>query len=507
MSTSTSVNFLRDLNEATVGPAELAGKPAVQGRRRRIPTALVWDLAMLLGAGGAALLLAPVLGQPALPVAWVAAFCAIVLMGLANRGVYSDRSLGPHLLDRVRTVASATAVATMVVVVARVIAVDDPHTASQLALCWVLATTALLAGRVGLYRIELSRIRSGAGRPTLIVGAGKVGHLVAHRLVQNREFGLKPVGFLDSEPLGSVEGEVPLPVLGGSWNLEQVIADQGVEHVIFSFSTAHHEELLAMARRCVDLGVTVSQVPRLFEATVERMTVEHLGGLPIVTLHPADPRGWQFAVKYALDRCAAFALMVAISPLLLAIAVAAKVSTKGPVLFRQARIGRDGAEFEMLKFRTMRGEPAKHGESDADWAAEILGTGNGDRPDHLNGAASNGSQSEDRRTAIGTFLRRYSLDELPQIWNVVRGDMSLIGPRPERARYARRFERAVHRYGDRHRVKSGITGWAQVNGLRGKTSLADRVEWDNHYIENWSLWLDTKILILTVGALFHRTGE
>ena len=165
------------------------------------------------------------------------------------------------------------------------------------------------------------------------------------------------------------------------------------------------------------------------------------------------------------------------------IAAAIKVTSAGPVFYRDRRVGVGEREFEMLKFRTMRApmEPVT-------------------LPDLPHDTAPGGVEGDDRRTRFGTFLRRTSLDELPQLLNVVRGEMSLIGPRPERPDFVRLFERNVHRYGERHRVKSGITGWAQVHGLRGKTSLSDRVEWDNYYIENWSLWLDVKILLMTVWA-------
>jgi lipopolysaccharide/colanic/teichoic acid biosynthesis glycosyltransferase len=180
-----------------------------------------------------------------------------------------------------------------------------------------------------------------------------------------------------------------------------------------------------------------------------------------------------------------------------------KATSPGPVFFRQSRIGLDGREFDILKFRTMRvAEPGQ--ENDAAWAASVLG-GGADA-----GACASASAEPpavvDRRTPIGRFLRRWSIDELPQLLNIARGDMSLIGPRPERTGYVRTFEQHIHRYGDRHRVKSGLTGWAQVHGLRGETSLSDRIEWDNWYIENWSPWLDLKILALTVPALLSGRG-
>ncbi len=160
-----------------------------------------------------------------------------------------------------------------------------------------------------------------------------------------------------------------------------------------------------------------------------------------------------------------------------------------PLFFRQVRVGRDGRTFGMLKFRTMR--PI----AEADVTAQAI-----DLPPDT---APGGIEGDDRRTRLGTLLRRASIDELPQLINVLKGEMSLVGPRPERPEFAGLFEESVYRYSDRHRVKSGITGWAQVNGLRGKTSLADRVEWDNYYIENWSLWLDLKVLLLTFLAVIH----
>ncbi len=167
--------------------------------------------------------------------------------------------------------------------------------------------------------------------------------------------------------------------------------------------------------------------------------------------------------------------------MLAACALAVRMSSPGPILFRQRRVGRDGCEFMMLKFRTMRGDPSQAGEADAGWAAQIRGDRAGAQPT---------ATSVDRTTSVGRVLRTLSIDELPQLINVLRGDMSVVGPRPERVGYVREFERVIDGYGDRHRVKSGMTGWAQVNGLRGQTSIADRVEWDNYYIQNWSLGLD-----------------
>jgi lipopolysaccharide/colanic/teichoic acid biosynthesis glycosyltransferase len=276
-----------------------------------------------------------------------------------------------------------------------------------------------------------------------------------------------------------------------------------------TFSTAPHEVLLGVVRSCRDLGVEVSVVPRLFEVEGERVSVARLGALPLITTHFVHPRGWQFRIKYGVERVIAGLALIVTSPLLAASMLSVRLTMGSPVVFRQKRVGSDGRVFEMLKLRTMKGSPEEDGEADMDWAVEqLLPNGNGKRNGHLHAVDSRlPDRSADRRTRLGRLLRDFSLDELPQLWNVVRGEMSLVGPRPERVSYVRRFEGSVRRYGERHRVKSGITGWAQVNGLRGRTSLSDRVEWDNYYIENWSPWLDLKIIFMTMACVLRDEHE
>ncbi len=522
------------------GPTAGALRLGWQARRRQARPFFV-DLLMVLVAGGATQAMSHLLGEPAMPVKWVAFFGVLVLIMFAIRGMYSNR-LRSHLLDEMRSIVSTTAVATMAVISLRVVLENDPYTAAQTAQTCILAAVALSVGRTGLFVARARAIARGhGGRSTLIVGAGRVGQLVAKRMTDRAEFGLRPVGFLDNDPLEIDGSTATLPVLGASWDLERVIAEHGVEHVVFTFSTAPHAVMLSMVRRCRELGVSASLVPRLFEVSVERVSVEHLGGLPLLEMRPIDPKGLQFLIKYAIDRVVAGIAVILISPILISLAAAVLITSGRPIFFRQRRIGLDGQEFDMLKFRTMKGSPEASGHNHGHWVFETLdagdsliaGNGNGRNGNgaavHANGhsngngdaagvaeaAVSTATQPEvatevevetaevDRRTPIGRMLRRYSLDELPQLLNVLRGDMSLIGPRPELGTFVRLFEEAVHRYGDRHRVKSGITGWAQVHGLRGNTSLTDRVEWDNYYIENWSLWLDMKIAVMTVGSLLR----
>jgi lipopolysaccharide/colanic/teichoic acid biosynthesis glycosyltransferase len=191
-------------------------------------------------------------------------------------------------------------------------------------------------------------------------------------------------------------------------------------------------------------------------------------------------QGWQFALKYSVDRAVALVALLVLLPLMIVIALAVGLSSRGPVLFRQRRVGRDGHAFDLYKFRSMRDEPA-------DGSFEL--------PE---GAAPGGVEGTDRRTRVGRVLRVSSLDELPQLLNVLRGEMSLIGPRPERPEFDARFSEEIPGYVARHRVKSGITGWAQANGLRGQTPIAERVKYDNYYIDHWSIQLEFMTILLTV---------
>ncbi|HXV58998.1 MAG TPA: sugar transferase [Gaiellaceae bacterium] len=466
----------------TVGGA----RRVVERTRRLRPwtrTCLAVDGLMLFAAIVVADLGAPRAGVPSTPAFWLVAFPLLTFGFMAARGLYRPR-IFLHVLDDLRVVVTATALAAMVVLSLRVLAADDPWVAAQTARLWAFASVYLLIGRVVLSWGELqSRRRGESVRPTLVVGAGKVGRLTARRLLEHPELGLRPVGYLDKEPLEGLPDD-GLPVLGSSYDLDRVIDDHGVRHVVLSFSTAPQSVLLGIMRRCQERGVEVTMVPRFYEKVVGHIGVEYIGGLPLMNAQPTNPRSWQFAVKYASDRVVATFLLVLAAPVAAAAALGVWMSMGRPIFFRQERSGLDGRPFEMLKFRSMRPGEAE------DAGVELPP-----------GTAPGGVEGEDRRTRVGAFLRRSSLDELPQLWNVLRGEMSLVGPRPERPEYVERFSRQIDRYGERHRVKAGITGWAQVHGLRGQTSLADRVEWDNYYIENWSLWLDVKIVLLTVLAI------
>jgi exopolysaccharide biosynthesis polyprenyl glycosylphosphotransferase len=441
-------------------------------------------------------------GLMSLSAGWRILATVLTVCALAAAGTYAPRMR----LDLPRELTRALAATSLALMGFGALALVFGHQAeagNAAVVHWFAVAALVSGGRVGIHHVQRavrSRVQQGAA--TVIVGAGVVGHTIAKRLMDEPGLGLTPVGFLDKDPFLAPEerllrGLPELPVLGASWDLEDVLERHDVEHVVVAFSTAPTPVTLDIVRRCWQRGINVMLVPRLFEVEGRRMEVEHLGGLPLISVRSSDPRGWQFVVKYTLDRLIAAPILLLLSPLMALIALGVLVTMGRPLLFRQTRVGLDGKAFEMLKFRTMRGTPDDAGEANETWAAGVLGV-----------VQADGSilTRSDRRTPFGRFLRAFSLDELPQLWNVLRGDMSLIGPRPELPHYVERFDSAIYRYPDRHRVKSGLTGWAQVNGLRGETSLTDRIEWDNFYIENWSPWLDLKIALRTLPALISRRG-
>ncbi len=446
---------------------------------------LLLDAVMLCLAATAAFYAAPISDGGG--AGWLAAVFPALTLAILRARQDPDERLDTSVLDTATHVLGATSLSAMLMVAAGSI-VGGEHPVGLALRCWLFAAVYLTVARVVLASVRTQALRNQAlATPTLILGAGLIGEQLVNRLTSDRSYGLRPVGFLDSDPMptSGYSSAATVPVLGGPEHLAEAIRLTGARRVILAFSAEPDHVLVDKVRECEALGVEVSLVPRLFEAINDRAILDHVGGLPLISLRPTNPRGWQFAIKHSLDRTFAAVALIALAPLMGAIALAVRLSSPGPVLFRQRRVGRDGRVFDVLKFRTMRDAgPGREAEF-------VL----------AEGCAPGGIEGEDRRTALGTWLRKSSLDEVPQLINVLRGEMSLVGPRPERPQYVALFGEEVKRYDDRHRVRSGITGWAQVNGLRGQTSIADRVEWDNYYIRNWSLRLDLKIMMLTVAEV------
>jgi exopolysaccharide biosynthesis polyprenyl glycosylphosphotransferase len=465
---------------------------------------LLVDVVVLYLASSAALFADPTISG-AVADRWLAAIFPVIVLAFVYAGHGRQDRLGGSLFDSTTHVLGAVSLAAMLTIGLASIT-GAQHPVGMAVRLWLFGGVYLALARAVLLSVRRQAMLTPAlATPTLVVGAGIVGEHVVRRLVDEPRYGLRPVGYLDSDPLprdGRGDGD-HVPVLGTPEDMVTALEHTGARRVILAFSSIPDHVLVSTVKECDELGIEVSLVPRLFESINDRATLDHVGGLPLLTLHPTNPRGWQFAVKHGFDRVFAVIALLLLSPLMLACALAVRLSSPGPILFRQRRVGRDGSQFMMLKFRTMRGDPSQAGEADARWVAQIRGDDGEPPHSRAEAAAEPAARPVNRTTSVGRVLRTLSMDELPQLLNVLRGDMSVVGPRPERVGYVREFERVVRGYGDRHRVKSGMTGWAQVNGLRGQTSIADRVEWDNYYIQNWSLSLDLRIIAMTVSEVLR----
>ncbi len=423
-----------------------------------------------------------------LPSWMVGLFVPFVVVLFAVQSLYRHK-LGRNFIDEVGPIETNIALASVLVLGLMTLTHTGRLAGDVVSKTWLCAAILVPIPRF-IHSVIQKRMRRNHHfmAPTLIIGSGEVAHRIVERLQANPEYGLKPIGLLDAAeaPGARLDANPDIPIIGPPESIGAAIEMTGAEAVLIAFSQVRDESLTRVVRVAHRYKARVWVVPRMFDAVGERASVDHLGGLPLMSLPSADPHGWQFNAKHVIDRVAAALGLLAISPLLITLVVLVRLSSPGPIFFRQDRIGRDGRVFGCLKFRTMRPEKA----SDADFELK-------------SSSAPGGVEGIDRRTRIGKIMRSTSLDELPQLINVLNGEMSLVGPRPERPQFVEFFEIQVHRYGERHRVKAGMTGWAQVHGLRGQTSIADRVEWDNYYIENWSLALDLKILLLTVPAVLR----
>ena len=237
--------------------------------------------------------------------------------------------------------------------------------------------------------------------------------------------------------------------------------------------------MMTMISACTAERAAVRIFPDLFQIVASELSIDDLDGLPLISVRDISLHGWRLATKRIFDLVFSAAVMIFLSPLMLLVALLIKLESKGPVFYTQTRVGLDGKPFAMFKFRSMRVDAED--ESGPVWASE----------------------NDPRRTRLGTILRKTSIDELPQFINVLLGDMSVVGPRPERPVFVEQFQQMIPRYAERHREKAGLTGWAQVNGLRGNTSIVERTKYDLYYIENWSILFDIKIILRTIINLFR----
>ncbi|OYV96560.1 MAG: undecaprenyl-phosphate glucose phosphotransferase [Planctomycetia bacterium 21-64-5] len=448
---------------------------------------LAGDLAVTAGSWLAAYYLRFALwpsthGVPELPLVLRSLPLLLVLAGVAYRacGLYEIHRLR-ELPRELGVVCQASGLLFVLAITAAFYRRDDYESRLALALFLCLNALALMLVRRLVWGILKAARQQGLnyGR-AVIVGTGRTGRLVAETILHNSWTGLEAVGYVDAPP--KVEPR-DLPRLGSIDALGAIVDRHDIDHVFIALPLARYGELPAVYRALEDLLVEVQLVPDLPNLAGMRIRTLEIDNVAFLSLRGNPHYGWRKAAKRGMDLAIAALALVALSPLLLAIAAAIKLTSRGPVLYRQPRTGLGGHSFEMLKFRSMDADAER--QTGPVWAA----------------------RNDCRCTPLGRVLRRWSLDELPQLFNVLAGDMSLVGPRPERGALVEKFRDQIPNYLQRHQVKAGITGWAQVNGWRGNTSLRRRLECDLYYISNWSFWLDCQILCMTVWrGLRHRNA-
>ena len=373
-------------------------------------------------------------------------------------------------------VALTTSVLLMAFDVSGTRTVGESLQAAALTLLAVLG--ALMVSRTLAYATVRNLRRRGVlAHRVVVVGTDRVGRELVSALRADPSLGLRPLGFVDD---GVDPRSLSAPLLGPTHRLPAVLRDLSVDDVIFAFGAAEDQKTLSLVRWCQLNDRQVFVVPRYFQLLgLDRgRSLEVVRDTTLVRLHRFRAQPGQVLAKRVFDIVLSLTALVVLAPLLAVAAGLLRLETRSGILFRQERVGRGGRTFELLKLQTI---PATTAEAAVTWNA-----------DH-----------DPRLGRVGRFLRRTGIDELPQLWNILRGDMSLVGPRPERPFFVQQFSETLDDYRDRHRVATGLTGWAQVNKLRGDTSIEDRVRADNYYIENWSLWTDAKILVRTFGTFRH----
>ena len=358
--------------------------------------------------------------------------------------------------------------------------VDLPVPRVMLAYAMLISVPLVTLGRwmLSAWR-DLLRSRGIAADRLMIVGTGETARLVAQKIRGSAYLGYHMLGFVseagpDAEAPVRVFGQ---PVLGSIAELPELIDRHLPDEIIIALPPMSDAEILNVINVCQRDRLSLKVFPDVYDIMAAGVTIDDLGGLPLMSVRDSAARSWRAAAKRMTDVVIGSLILIALSPVLLLVAILVRLDSPGPVFFVQERMGLDGRLFPMLKYRSMRIDAEARGPG---WTVK----------------------DDPRITRLGKFIRKYSIDEFPQFINVLLGDMSLVGPRPEQPAFVEQFRKSIPRYMERHHEKAGLTGWAQVNGLRGDTSIEERTKYDLWYIENWSIWLDFKIMIRTAFKVF-----
>lgn len=463
-----------DVGARSVAKRSVTSPAPDGGRLRHLGRVRSW---MVVPVVDFVLILLPLAWRPPQPLT-VLTFAVLSVVLLSGGGRYVSR-LHLSVLDELPAI--VTRLLTAMAVVAAIVL--HLHQKAQVLSFFETALQGMalvIAGRFVTTRlISVARQRGIARHGTVLIGGGPVAMELARILAEHREYGLAVIGFIDDRdqtPAGRC-----IPHLGGLADLDTVVLTAGVDRLLVADGAFEECALMDAVRTRACRNTELYVLPRLHYFHTLTGMADHIGSIPIMRIRNPNLHGPARLIKRVFDALTALLALIVLLPVLAVAALAVRLEGGPGVIFRQVRVGQDGKQFELLKFRSMR--PANEVESQTKWCVA----------------------NDNRVGPVGRFLRCTSIDELPQLWNILRGDMTLVGPRPERPHFVEQFSTQFDRYAHRHRVQVGLTGFAQVSGLRGDTSIADRARYDNFYIENWSLWLDIKIILRTFReVLFYR---
>jgi exopolysaccharide biosynthesis polyprenyl glycosylphosphotransferase len=390
------------------------------------------------------------------------------------------RQRGLSHVDEFYGIFVAVSVGTIVSIAANsfIIRNGPDYSRRMIVFSWALTIVLVTIGRLLYARLRWALQSRGMGvARVLIVGTGETGRMILHAIQRSPGLGYEVAGMVSKD--FQEDEYAGVPVLRNTEELPSFIKAHNIDEVIIALPEAPSAEILPIISDCHRAKVATRVYPNVFQLITSDLSIGHLGGLPLLTVRDTALRGWKLTLKRAMDVVGSAVGLVLLSPFMLLIALLIKLDSPGSAFYTQERMGLDANPFQMIKFRSM--EEGAEDDTGPVWAIK----------------------EDPRRTRLGAFIRRYSIDELPQFINVFMGDMSLVGPRPERPVFVQQFKQIIPRYIERHQEKAGMTGWAQVNGLRGDTSIVERTKYDLYYIENWSILFDFKIIIKTVFTFFR----
>lgn len=397
-----------------------------------------------------------------------------------SRGMYRPRR-NMYFSDEFFAIARLVGVGMIVVMAIAFFYRTFSYSRLVVALLGILAIACVAAARYAAMKFEQWWYRSGHDlRKVVIVGTSATARTIYEKLSRNASLGYEILGYFSTNGAGEMSA-TSARHLGPVAETPAFSRSAAVDVILIALGESEHGHLTTLVRECEGLHTELLMVPDILELMTSQVRIRHIEGIPFLGIKGLALSTWNQIVKRLFDAAMAAVVLILVSPLFLIIAAAIKLDSRGPVFYRQERVGLDGESFSVLKFRSMRTDAEQS--TGPVWARK----------------------DDSRTTRVGRFLRRFSMDELPQLINVLKGDMSIVGPRPERPHFVKQFTNEVPRYRERHRVKTGMTGWAQVNGLRGNAPIAERTKYDIYYVENWSLVFDLKIILKTIRTVLFGT--